>query len=386
MKRLAVVTTHPIQYYAPLFRLLSSRGKIICKVFYTWERQATAYDVDFGRVIEWDIPLLDGYEHEFVSNQGNMRRDFWGVKNPELVKKIEGWNADAVLVIGWNYYSHLKVLRHFKNKIPVFFRGDSTLLDEKPGLKTYARRIFLRWIYSHVTTAFYVGIHNKAYFLAHGLNNNQLVFTPHAIDNHRFAGRNELYKHAALKWRNELGIKENDIILLFAGKFQAKKNPELLIKAFLLCNDQSLHLVLAGNGAQEGQLKQLSASHQRIHFLPFQNQSHMPVLYNLGDIFCLPSQGPGETWGLAINEAMACGKAVIVSNRCGCAFDLVQDGKNGFIFKYNNIDDLSQKIQYCLNNKEDIEKMGFESLRIIQDWSFESIVTAIEGTLLKTKN
>ena len=95
----------------------------IARFFYTWEKEATAYDIDFGRVIEWDIPLLDGYEHEFVSNLGNMRRDFRGVKNPDLVKKIEAWNANAVLVIGWNYYSHLNVLRYFKNKIPVFFPG-----------------------------------------------------------------------------------------------------------------------------------------------------------------------------------------------------------------------------------------------------------------------
>ena len=381
MKRLAVVTTHPIQYYAPLFRLLAARGNISCKVFYTWEREATAYDIDFKRVIEWDIPLLDGYEHEFISNQGILRRDFRGVKNPDLIKKIEAWNADAVLVIGWNYYSHLNVLRYFKKRIPVFFRGDSTLLDEKPGIKTFARRIFLRWIYSHINTAFYVGTHSKSYFLAHGLRNNQLVFTPHAVDNERFANTNGLYAQEAFKLRHELGIKESDVVLLFAGKFQAKKCPELLIKVFLTFNDPSLQLVLVGNGEQEEYLKQLAGDHPRIHFRPFQNQSSMPVLYRVGDIFCLPSQGPGETWGLAINEAMACGRAVIVSDRCGCATDLIQNGKNGFIFKYNNIADLTKKIQYFLDHKEDIGKMGRAGLQIIQNWSFNSIVTAIEANL-----
>lgn len=382
MKKLAVVTTHPIQYYAPLFRLLTERGKIACKVFYTWEVEATKFDVDFGRVIEWDIPLTDGYEHEFVSNRGSMRRDFRGLKNPELIQKIEAWKADAVLVIGWNYYSHLKVLRHFKNKIPVFFRGDSTLLDETPGVKTLARRIFLRWIYSHVNTAFYVGTHSKAYFRAHGLRDNQLVYTPHAIDNERFADKTGQYAEEARKWRKELGIKETDTVLLFAGKLQTKKNPELLVKAFLTINNPALHLVLAGNGEQEKYLKQLAQGHSRIHFVPFQNQSRMPVVYKLGDVFCLTSQGPGETWGLAVNEAMACGKAVIVSDRCGCATDLVKNGNNGFIFEYNNIIDLTEKIQYFLNHRDDIGKMGQTGLDIIQNWSFLSIVTAIEATLL----
>lgn len=378
MKRLAVVTTHPIQYYAPLFRLLTERGKIKCKVFYTWEREATAYDVDFGRVIEWDIPLLDGYEYEFISNQGDLRRNFFGVRNPDLINKIEHWEPDAVLVFGWNYYSHLKVLRHFKNKIPVFFRGDSTLLNEKPGIKVFARRMFLRWIYSHVNTAFYVGKHNKDYFIAHGLHNNQLVFAPHAIDNDRFADPGGQYAREAMHWRKELGIKESDIVLLFAAKFQELKCAGLLIKAFLSCNESALHLVLAGNGEQEEYLKQLSANHPNIHFLPFQNQSRMPVLYKLGDIFCLPSHS--ETWGLAINEAMACGKAVIASDRCGCASDLVQNGKNGFIFEHNNEFDLAEKIRYFLSHSKDIERMGAASLEIIRDWSFQSIVAAIEST------
>jgi len=107
----------------------------------------------------------------------------------------------------------------------------------------------------------------------------------------------------------------------------------------------------------------------------------MPVVYKLGDIFCLTSQGPGETWGLAVNEAMACGKAVIVSDRCGCATDLVKSGNNGFIFEYNNIADLTEKIQYFIDHKAEIGKMGQAGLDIIQNWSFLSIVTAIEATV-----
>ena len=110
--------------------------------------------------------------------------------------------------------------------------------------------------------------------------------------------------------------------------------------------------------------------------MDFQNQTQMPVVYQACDIFCLPSKGPGETWGLAINEAMAAGKAVIVSDKVGCAVDLVKDGENGFIFKSNNIDDLKNKLSLLLTTGAKLEQMGNISQSEIKEWTFEKIVTS----------
>ena len=139
MIKLAIITTHPVQYNAPLFRLLTERNNIKIKVFYTWSQTASGvkFDPGFGKTIEWDIPLLDGYEYNFVENISAKpgSHHYKGINNPTLIKEIKEWNADSLLVYGWNFKSHLKALCFFKNKIPVLFRGDSTLLDEKPGLK-----------------------------------------------------------------------------------------------------------------------------------------------------------------------------------------------------------------------------------------------------------
>jgi hypothetical protein len=109
-------------------------------------------------------------------------------------------------------------MRYFKNRIPVWFRGDSHLLDEKPGIKRLMRRAFLTWLYRHVDTAFYVGTLNKDYYLAHGLREKQLVFAPHAIENERFYDSPEKgYEEKAMVWRQELGIPENAFSLVFAG-------------------------------------------------------------------------------------------------------------------------------------------------------------------------
>ena len=168
MKRLAIVTTHPIQYNAPLFELLSQRKKITIKVFYTWGETVIEkkYDPGFGKVIEWDIPLLDGYDYEFAENIANDKgsHHFKGIDNPHIIEAIEQFKPDAVLVYGWSFKSHLKIMRHFKNKVPVLFRGDSTLLDERGLLSSLKRNLFLRWVYRHVDVALYVGKNNFDYF------------------------------------------------------------------------------------------------------------------------------------------------------------------------------------------------------------------------------
>jgi hypothetical protein len=91
--KLAIVTTHPIQYYAPLFRLLHKQGIVAIKVFYTYEKVEQVFDDGFGKSFSWDIPLLDGYEYSFVSNNGNTNKGFWDVTNPTLNKEIQQWGA-----------------------------------------------------------------------------------------------------------------------------------------------------------------------------------------------------------------------------------------------------------------------------------------------------
>lgn len=267
-------------------------------------------------------------------------------------------------------------MRYFKGKIPVWFRGDSTLLDKKKGIKDLLRWFILKWIYSNVNQAFYVGKTNKAYFKKYGLKEHQLTFAPHAVDNDRFATErpDEVF---ALK--NGLGVKETDIVILFAGKLEEKKDPQLLLRAFLRLDKPGVHLLIVGNGNLEQQLKNEAADFPNIHFMDFKNQSEMPVIYQACDLFCLPSKGPGETWGLAVNEAMACGKAVLVSDRVGCAADLVISGHNGDVFRSGDSDNLLEAIKKLTVNKETLKAFGERSKAIVSAYNFEQIASAVEN-------
>ncbi|MCW3079596.1 glycosyltransferase family 4 protein [Segetibacter sp.] len=385
-KRLAIVTTHPIQYNAPLFKLLNEESCFTIKVFYTWSQsKQKVFDKDFGLSVAWDIPLLDGYDYKFVDNVSATpgSHHFKGVINPTLNSAIEDWKADAMLVYGWAFSSHLKAIRHFHKKIPVLFRGDSTLLDESSrySVKKLVRRLFLRWVYSHVDFALYVGSANKKYFESVGFNSKQLLFAPHAIDNSRFTTNEYGFCQDAKKWRLRLGIPEKDLIFLFAAKLIKKKDPELLINSFLRLKASSTWLILVGNGELEKELKEKYKSFSNVKFIDFQNQSRMPVVYRLGDVFVLPSRGPGETWGLALNEAMACGRAVIASDKCGGSVDLIENGKNGYVFKNSNTESLKSRMNEILYN---YKEFGICSGETIKEWNYSKTVDQIKSVFKHT--
>lgn len=384
MNRVAIISTHPIQYNAPWFKLLHDQADIEVKVFYTWsQRYQDMGDKDFGIEIRWDIPLLEGYEFSFVPNDskdpGN--HHFRGINCPALNREIRQWNPTHLLVMGWNFRAHLKAMRFFKGRIPVMFRGDSTLLDESNPLKSMVRRLALKWVYRYVDAALPVGSSNQDYFLAHGLSKDRLFFAPHAIENRRFiADQTRQYDIDAREWRLKLGIMDSDRVILYAGKFIHKKAPSLLIKAFkkLKQDDQKeVKLLFVGNGPLEKELRMISSRDPDILFLPFQNQSKMPLVYRLGDMLCLPSSGPGETWGLAVNEAMACGKPCLLSDRTGSAADLGKYPGNQ-VFRSGDVNDLTSRLSDMLKND------GFENLQFLDSWNYPRLVDGILSAMQYT--
>lgn len=382
MKRLAIISTHPIQYNAPWFRRLAAQEGIEVCVFYTWHADENEkYDPDFKRAIAWDIPLLNGYDYQLVAPRPTVeQKTFWNL-NSDITGPIQAWGADAVLVMGWNYRSHFSAMRYFSGRIPVYFRGDSTLLDAQNGIRRRLRQLFLRHVYSYVDTAFFVGTNNYDYFQKYGLDNNQLTFAPHAVDNHRFSNDATMHEAEANQWRSSLGISADSVVFLFAGKLIQKKSPDLLLRAFQkLSSKTKQHLIFVGDGDGEADLKKQTSSVTNIHFVPFQNQSRMPVVYRLGDVMCLPSAGPGETWGLAVNEAMACGRPVIVSDKVGCARDLVSDESTGYIHKANSVESLYLAMQKCCERSGLLLK-GTHCGRFIDRWSCEQLASNIGNKL-----
>ncbi len=364
MKKLAIISSHPIQYNAPLFKKLAQRGNIDVKVFYTWSQAEKGFfDKEFNKRIEWDIPLLDGYCYEFIKNTSKKpnSKHFRGIICPNLIEKIEKWNPNAILLYGWAFQAHFKAMRYFKGKIPILFRGDSTLLDKHFGFKKIFRQHVLSYVYRFIDYAFFVGTHNKKYFVNAGLKEEQLIFLPYSIDYQRFEdNEKKQYQQKANEIKLKLGVKHHEKVIAFIGKFIKKKNPVFVLKAiqqYNQVNKNKIKLIYMGSGILEKELKRLAKNDADIFFLPFVNQKEMPIAYRIADIFVLPSKGPQETWGMSVNEAIACKRLVLVSNRVGSAIDMVNDN-NGEIFESNNTISFNNKLQKLLNKTDFSTKTG----------------------------
>jgi glycosyltransferase involved in cell wall biosynthesis len=274
------------------------------------------------------------------------------------VKRVDAWRPDAVHITGWPWFSHFQALRAFgKRRIPVLFRGDSHLLDRQGGWRWPIKWLVLRWLYSNVSAFLVVGSANRRYYESFAVSPDRLFPCPHSIDVGRFAEPADEYEREARDWRDRLGILPDSLVLLFAGKFERKKRPVELMRAVQSLGRSDICLVMVGGGELEQQIKSLAAADQdRFRVLPFQNQTRMPVVYRLGDIFVLPS-AYGETWGLAVNEAMASMRPVLVSDRVGCAADLV-DESCGWVYSSDEPGSLERTLNAMSSKRDALPTMG----------------------------
>lgn len=391
-RRIAFVVSHPIQYLVPLYQKLAGRDDVDVKIFFTWHAGERAVDdPGFGRPIEWDIPLTEGYAFERVANVASApgTHKFLGLRNPMLFDRVMSWQPDVVHINGWAWLSHLQLLHGLKRRgVPTLFFGDSHLLDGKAnGPRWWIKSAVLRRVYSWPTACLFAGSANRAYFETFGVPPQRLYPCPHAIDVGRFAEPAAQREEAAARWRSELGIAADRKVLLYAGKFEAKKRPAELMQAFAQLPDPSLVLVMAGSGELQGEIDAIAAGDPaRFRILPFQNQSRMPIVYRLGDIFVLPS-GFGESWGLAVNEALACGRPVIVSDRVGCAPDTV-DASCGRIFCSNDWSEFGRTVAAMFGDPDklaDMRRAAAERARAFDVGVAETtLVAAVDGILHQT--
>lgn len=330
MSRLAIVLSHPTQYYSPWFRWLATHTRLDFRVFYLWEFGVTTQrDPEFGTRFKWDVDLLSDYDHEFVPNVASDpgTHHFGGLHNPELGDRLRAWHPDAVLLFGYSYRSHLGLIRH--PPAPLIFRGDSHLIGHSPS---WLKRFVLRRLYARFAAVTYVGAANRDYFRAFGVPEAKLHFAPHCVDADRFI-RSPACRAAAARLREELDLGGRKVVL-FAGKLLPAKQPAALLEAFLKLAPDDYALVFVGDGPERAALETRAAQQPGciVRFLSFANQSEMPSRYAMADLFVLPSRGLYETWGLAVNEAMHLGVPCLVSDRVGCQRDLVTDGETGWVF------------------------------------------------------
>jgi glycosyltransferase involved in cell wall biosynthesis len=346
MSRLAVLTSHPVQYYGPLFRELAKAVDL--HVFFAHRASpAEQARAGFGTPFEWDVDLTSGYAHSFLGNVAGRpgTERFSGCDTPDVGRHLRAGGFQALLVTGWHLKTYLQgALAAKRLGIPVMVRGDSQLETPRRPVKRALKALVYPWFLRLFDAALYVGQRSRAYSAHYGFPANRLFFSPHCVDIAWFRAR----ATEAERWRlrSLCNIAPETRILLFAGKLVPFKRPLDLVLAAAKCRARELktEVMIAGSGALEQDLRGASErTGVRLHFLGFRNQTEMPAAYSAADCLVLPSDGR-ETWGLVANEALACGRPIIVSSACGCAPDLASDGYVGRTFPVGKPEALANAI------------------------------------------
>lgn len=378
--RLAVLSSHPIQYNAPIFRKLAEKADV--EVFYahkaTAANQANAgFDVPF----EWDIDLTSGYRHVFLTNIARNPNpiSFSGCDTPDIGRELSRGKFDALLITGWSLKSYIQGLFAAKRlHIPVLVRGDSQLATVRSRLKKTLKEVAYPPFLRSFDAACYVGARSRAYYEHYRFPAERLFFSPHCIDADWFRQKATLEARAGVRMR--YGIKDETPILLFAGKLIPMKRPNDVIAAAATCRSRGMNLevMIAGSGVLEPQIREQARElGVPVHMLGFCNQSQMPEVYAACDMLILPSEA-AETWGLVVNEALACGKPFIISDTCGCAGDFALDGTAGRAAPRANIEGLADAILDVLAHPPSLQSIQAKSARYSLENAAAGILNAAE--------
>ena len=387
--KLAIINSHPIQYFAPLYQRLSQESDIDLTVYYCSRHGLEEYyDSGFGgQKIKWDIPLLEGYHSIFLKNKNrkNNLKGFWSLLNIDILKEIYKKKYDAVWIHGHNYATYLLAFLACKiSKTPIFIRGETHLKLKRPWFKLRLRKYILNLFYSHCDACLSIGSLNTNFYEYHGVPKEKIFLVPYTVDNTKF--KKNITQPANLdNIKTKLKIPLDLPVILFASKFIKRKKPIDLLRAKLELEKDNIKsaLIFIGSGEEGEELKKFCIDQklQNVYFIGFRNQSELPSYYSIADIFVLPSFD--EPWGLIINEVMCSGVAIVCSDEIGAVPDLVLSGKNGFTYPAGDIELLTKYLKHLIVFPDICEDFGKKSLEIISKWSYEECVVGVRLALKK---
>jgi glycosyltransferase involved in cell wall biosynthesis len=385
MKDLIFVNSHPIQYFAPLYKYLNEQGIKTQAWYGSDESISGGMDRQFGTEVKWDIPLLQGYQYQFFKNYSwkpSHFNGFFGLINLGMVKMLFKIPKSVIVVHGWHYFSHFFIIMLGKmcgHTVCLRCELPENQQLMKIGFKQSVKHFLLRnIIFPRASFFLNIGTQNKLFYKSHGIEDDKIVFCPYSVDNDRFRQDESRLIMEIVSIRERLGIPEQDKVILYSGKYIKKKRPMDVINAFFKLNQPNCWLIMVGEGElrQEMEAKITEYKSTKVLLTGFVNQSQIAEYYAISDVFVMSST-VGETWGLSVNEAMNFNLPLVISDITGCSNDLVKEGANGYIYKTGDIQELSEKLNDILfNNKLTGSSTSKE---IVDVYSYDTIAKNIRS-------
>jgi glycosyltransferase involved in cell wall biosynthesis len=382
--RIAVLNSHPIQYFSPLYGYLNAAPDIDITALYLSDLSIRGgKDAGFGRDVRWDVDLLAGCRSLFLGEAARTRepKGFWSLIAPQVWTELRSGRYDVVWLHGHRYAANLIALMAAKTAgLPVMIRGETHLGLPCRGIKSMLRPAVMGALYRLCDRVLAIGSANAAFYRAMGVPDNRIFMVPYSVDNERFMRSANLTHGQRASIRRRYGIPADHPSVLYAAKFTPRKRPGDLLYAVHRLRRKTVcpfTLVMTGSGELEQELRAFCAEHalDNVVFTGFVNQSDLPALYAASDVFVLPSEH--EPWGLAVNEAMCAGLPVVVSRDAGCVPDLVCDGVNGYTPYPGDIEGLANALELLINDEDLRRRQSEASLTRIKHWGYQQCLEGV---------
>jgi glycosyltransferase involved in cell wall biosynthesis len=372
-----------VQYQAPLFRRLAAHPAIDLTVFYGDGRGAEEYfDEDFGRAVQWDRPLLDGYRSVFLGRHGKGQRLFSRLAiELRIVALLWCGRFDAVLI--HSYATRLSLCAYLGalvSRTPVLLRTESEHLRPRRRVVELLKWLLLRPLLAITDGFLVIGEANRRFFERYVISQSRLFFTPYSVDNEFFVAERRRLEPARAEIRDAWGWDDDVVVVGCSGKLIPLKRVADLVEAVSVLQREGLRVgvLIVGDGPERTELA------KRVHDLDlkwsvlagFKNQSELARCYMAMDVFTLLSTS--ETWGLVLNEAMLFGLPVITTDRVGASLDLVELGRNGFVIPVGDVAALTGSLRELVCSARLRREFGARSEARVQRYSYD---VCVEGVL-----
>jgi glycosyltransferase involved in cell wall biosynthesis len=382
--RVALFTTHPIQYQIPWFKRLSEVPFLDLRVYFGMIPDDRQQGVGFGVEFQWDIPLLEGYRWQQLKSNAfsPIAGKFMGCCTTNFRQIIGDWRPDVALLTGWQSLMLVQAWwTCVRLGIPRIVRGESSQIAYRPVWKRLGHSIWLRGYDRFLA----IGKANREFYRTAGIADACIHDCPYFVDNQRFLVTAAELQSQRSTLRKFWGIPEKSICFLFSGKLVQKKKPLDFLRALGQAAQWGarIHGMVVGAGELMEAARALAQQEQLpLSFTGFLNQSEIVRAYVAADCLVLPSDA-GETWGLVVNEAMACGLPAIVSDQVGCGQDLVFEEETGATYPMGDVTALADLMVRFAADPTGLIAMGLRAQQLVL--TRYTVERAVEGTLAAIK-
>lgn len=290
---------------------------------------------------------------------------------PALLKAFDDFKPTVLNVTGYFDYAQVLLMIYARMKgVKVVLSSESSTMDHN---RSALKEKIKSWIVNRADAFFCFGKSSASYLLSLGVKESQIAVRHAAVIDEDII-RNK-YTEAKSRISSDFSWERK---FIYVGRLAEEKNLEMLIEAYKSVSKKApgapWDLLFVGDGPMRQRLELLSGSYlsnNRIKFAGGFPWYEVPSWLSNSDVLVLPSKS--EPWGLVVNEAMVCGMPVIVSEKCGCAEDLVVNQKNGFTFDPESQLALEAALLSFIENPEKIPVMGQQSLKLIQPFSSKNV-------------